>query len=402
MMLLASCNSNQEKEQSQSHKENKDLVFEVMEIPAGVGSFYPRLASSNNNGALLISWYSKGEEDTTRLYTASYDASAWSEPELVAKGDNWFVNWADFPNLSQFGEKSKAISYLQKSGDDLYAYDVHLKLYEPSSGNWEQSLVPHSDATQTEHGFVSMAPMQDNTLGLIWLDGRKYESADHSHEDHGAGEMTLRFAQIGEDAAVLEEQELDGRTCDCCQTAMAASSSGVIAVYRDRSEQDVRDISYVRYEDGRWTSPQRLHADEWTIRGCPVNGPAIAAEKEEVVVAWYTAAEKISKVQLIRSGDEGKTWAEPIVIDDQNPIGRVGVCLLPDKSAMVSWMAEGGNLNVKRVNAAGEILGGTTVAKVQGSRSSGFPQIEYNNQTIYLAWTDIGEQKEVKMAKAAL
>lgn len=402
LSFLAAC-SNRPGQEKRQLNDDWIPVFEAIQSPAEANSFYPRLALSEDKEALHISWYSKTAPDTTGLYTAVREENQWSAPELVAEGSDWFINWADFPNLLAFGNGSKAISYLKKSGDDLFAYDVHLKLYSTANGNWTTDLVPHNDGTETEHGFVSMAPIGENTMGMIWLDGRNYEEADHSdHDSHGGGDMSLRFARISENGTIEEEQELDARTCDCCQTAMAATPSGLIAVYRDRSAEEVRDISYTRYEGGRWTSPHTLFADDWQIKGCPVNGPAVAAEGNEVAVAWFTAANATNKVQLIRSEDEGRSWAEPIVIDDQKPIGRVDVSLLPDRSAMVSWLDAEGALKVKRIRQDGTTAGAATVVKLEGSRSSGFPQMECSKDTLYLAWTDNGEQKQVKLAKAAL
>lgn len=401
--FLTACGDRPGQEQQQANGQ-WNPAFETIQSPAKENSFYPRLTLSADQQVLHISWYTKGESDSTELYTASWQADGWSTPGLVAAGDNWFINWADFHNLLVFGDGYKAVSYLHKSGDDLFSYDVHLKLKAKESEGWTKALTPHSDGTLTEHGFVSMAPMSDHTMGLLWLDGRNYdEESDHTdHDSHGSGEMSIRFARIDANAQILEEQELDSRTCDCCQTAITATSSNLIAVYRDRSADEVRDIAYTRYEKGSWSTPKTLFADDWEIKGCPVNGPSIAALNNEVAVAWFTGAKGTNKVQLIRSQDEGKNWTAPVVIDDQKPIGRVDVSMLPDKSALVSWLDAEGALKVKRIREDGSMAGSATVAKLEGGRSSGFPQMECSHDTLYLAWTDIGEQKQLKLAKAAL
>lgn len=401
--FLTACGNRPVQEQQQA-EETWNPQFETIQSPAKANSFYPRLTLSADKQELHMSWYTRGESDSTELYTAAWEAGDWSSASLVAAGDNWFVNWADFPNLLVFGDGHKAVSYLQKSGDDLFSYDVHLKLKPEGSEGWTTPVVPHSDGTKTEHGFVSLVSTNDDAIGLLWLDGRDYETgADHSgHDSHGSGDMSIRFARIDANARILEEHELDDRTCDCCQTAITATPSGLIAVYRDRSADEVRDIAYTRYEKGNWTTPKTLFADNWQIKGCPVNGPAIAAMGNEVAVAWFTGAKDSNKVQLIRSRDEGKSWAPPVVIDEQKPIGRVDVSLLPDRSALVSWLDAEGSLKVKRIREDGSTAGSATVAKLEGSRSSGFPQMECSHDTLYLAWTDIGEQKQLKLAKAAL
>ena len=45
-----------------------------------------------------------------------------------------------------------------------------------------------------------------------------------------------------------------------------------------------------------------MHADGWHMEGCPVNGPSIAADGDDVVLGWFTAANDEPRVQLARSG----------------------------------------------------------------------------------------------------
>lgn len=380
------------------------IEFREIPVPAGDNSFFPRLAETEESEGILLSWYEGKEEDSISLYTASMEEE-WTVPAKVESGENWFINWADFPAVLTFGEGRKAVTYLQKNGEGLFAYEIRLKLFNPVTGEWLPSMVPHLDNTETEHGFVSMAPMEESSLGMIWLDGRKYsesKSTHTSHNAHGGGEMTLRFARIGPEGDLLERTELDARTCDCCQTALAATADGLLAVYRDRSAEEVRDIAYMLYEEGQWSEPRILHQDSWEIEGCPVNGPAIDAEGEKVAVAWFTAAGGQQKVKLIRSEDGGKSWGAPILIDEAKPIGRVGVSLLPDGGTAVSWLADQGALKVERVAADGSTMHTTTVATLENSRSSGFPQMVYQKGTLYVAWTSTGGEKQVKMAKANL
>ena len=67
------------------------------------------------------------------------------------------------------------------------------------------------------------------------------------------------------------EAVIDSSTCDCCQTDVAVSANGPIAVYRDRTHDEIRDIFVTRFEDGSWQPGERLHADNWEIPGCPVH-----------------------------------------------------------------------------------------------------------------------------------
>ena len=39
-----------------------------------------------------------------------------------------------------------------------------------------------------------------------------------------------------------------------------------------------------------------------------MNGPAVAAHGADIVVAWYTAAESVPRVRLVRSSDGGASF----------------------------------------------------------------------------------------------
>src|SRR5690606_40868449 len=66
--------------------------------------------------------------------------------------------------------------------------------------------------------------------------------------------------------------------CDCCQTSVALTSRGPLLFYRGRSPDEVRDVLVSRLEGNVWTAPRRVHADDWVVGGCPVNGPSRSEE----------------------------------------------------------------------------------------------------------------------------
>ena len=52
------------------------------------------------------------------------------------------------------------------------------------------------------------------------------------------------------------------------------TADGPLVAFRDRSNQEIRDIHVARVEQGKWTEAVPVHADNWRIEACPVNGPA--------------------------------------------------------------------------------------------------------------------------------
>ena len=384
----------------------RSLVVQEIDSPAGAESREPELFTTTD-GRVLFSWVEKTGRERYALRFAARDAEGWSEPRTVAEGEHWFINWADFPSVIELADKSLAAHWLVKSGAGTYAYDVHIARSADGGKTWSQPIVPHQDKTETEHGFVSLLPLAEGRLGAVWLDGRNLKDVKDEHEDEHKPlpvNMTLRYASIDGSGRLSDETQLDGRVCECCQTAATLTSEGAIVVYRDRSDEEVRDIYFVRQQAGGWTEPQPVHTDGWGITACPVNGPSIAAAGRSVAVAWYTEAGDRPRVQLAFSGDAGATFAKPLQVDDGNPIGRVDLLLLDDGSALVCWLsgtAEGGAIKARRVATDGTLGAVSIIAESNIARSSGFPRLARHGSEILFAWTQFGKPSRVRTARVS-
>lgn len=381
-------------------------VLEVRESesPAGRDSREPDLFSTAD-GRVILSWVERVGEKRHALRFAARDAAAgWSGSRTVAEGEKWFVNWADFPSVIALPDGSLAAHWLVKSGPGTYAYDVNIARSKDNGQTWGSLVVPHTDGTQTEHGFVSLIPLEGGQLGAVWVDGRATKDVKEGHDEKTPlpVSMALRYAAVDSDGKLSDEAVLDERICECCQTSAALTSEGPIAVYRDRLNEEVRDIYFVRRQGDRWSEPRPVHADNWQINGCPVNGPSVAADGRRVAVAWFTAADNNPRVQLAFSEDAGATFGAPVRVDDGEAMGRVDVVMLADGSALVCWMSGGeeGANKVRRVGPGGALGPVSVIAKSDVSRSSGFPRMARLGDTVHFAWTQFGKPSQVRTATA--
>ncbi len=365
-------------------------LAQVRELPspAGVGSGQPNLAVAPN-GRVYLSWIERLDEGRFSLRFAMQEGAGWSTPRVIAEGSNWFVNWADFPSMVVLPDGSLAAHWLVKSGPGTFDYDVTISRSFDAGKTWGKSFVPHQDGVKAEHGFVSLFAAKDGNLAAVWLDGRAMKPGAGDH-GHGHGEMTLRYVKIKRDGTLTDEAVLDARVCECCQTSAAMTADGPVVVYRDRSEQENRDTSIVRLRDGKWSQPQAVFKDGWQLNGCPVNGPSVAASGRRVAVAWYTGVNDKPRVKLAFSRDAGASFAEPIIVDDGNPAGRVEALLLADGSALVCWLEKipgGGEVRVRRVRPDGKPDAAMVVSGTGTARSNGFPQMARVGNRLVFAWT---------------
>jgi len=389
LLVTLSCSTKEEQ------KETVQLVS-----PAGANSEEPNLVKGGD-GNLYLSWIEKSDEKAVLQYSKWQD-SKWSAPEIIAEGSDWFVNWADYPALAVNQAGGKIAHYLQMSDSGSYTYDIKVVGKKSGSTEWSAPIKLHSDSVSAEHGFVSMIPMTDNKFFLSWLDGRNTVSTEpKGHDEHSSGgAMTIRSAFLSSDLQVSDEVELDSRVCDCCQTTAAITANGPIVAYRDRSEEEIRDMSIVRMVDGQWTTPMTIHNDGWNIAGCPVNGPRSIADQNNLAIAWFTAAEGVAKVNLAFSEDAGETFGAPVQLDQGSGIGRVDIDMIDAETLFVSWM-EKDDLVGAKVNSNGDILKRYQLATSSKGRSSGFPQIALIGDGVMVAWTD-SEEKRVKVKAITL
>ena len=368
---------------------SRSPAIQPVQSPAGPNSAQPQLWSSSRG--VLLSWVERdGERATLRF--AERTASGWSAPRTVASGTDWFVNWADVPSVVRLDDGTLVGHWLQKSGADAYAYDVRLSYSRDDGKTWSPSFTPHDDGTKTEHGFASLFQMPGAGLGLVWLDGRAMKP-ESGHGDRGAaaGAMSVRFATFDAHWKRTTDGPVDLRVCECCPTTAAVTSEGPIAAFRNRTDDEVRDIYVSRLENGKWTEPRTVHQDGWKINACPVNGPMLSARGRDVAIAWFTARDNLGRAFVAFSRDAGRTFGAPIRLDDAGALGRVDVELMSNGSALASWIEfadERAQFRVRRVDPSGARSDPMTVSPLVGSRSSGYPRIASRGDEVVFAWTE--------------
>lgn len=388
-----------------------DLDLTQLHAPTTQHSALPNLSRAPN-GRVILSWVEMPVEQVTpdvqkvaQLKFAELTDDGWSDATLVAQGSDWFLNWADFPSVIALDDQQVAAHWLRRSAEKTYAYDVEISQSLDNGATWQKPYPPHRDGTASEHGFVSLYATTSG-LGAIWLDGR------NTIADAPNNAMTLRSTQLARPVTSNISSDtsslLDERVCDCCQTDVATVGDTVIAVYRDRDESEERDIAVQRMIDGQWLPSRLVARDGWRVTGCPVNGPAIASwsratpngTQARVAVAWYTEAAG-PQIRLAMSSNAAASFDNAITIDDLQPIGRVDLAVDDDGSALVSWIrttSESENsaqLVVRRIFPGGSMEPIRVVAQISAARSSGFPQMIRDRDTLVFAWTSTKTEKAV-------
>jgi len=378
-----------------------EYVVRKWPLPSTEGSGQADLLATPD-GRLVLSWISSspGRRNALRTATLATNGHWQSAPRTVVVGNSLLANWADTPHIA-YTPGVLWVHWLQKAGAG-YAADIALSNSSDAGFNWHPPVAVNDDGTETEHGFVSMWPAAGGGLGIAWLDGRANakdpEAAQHEHAGaahaHPGGGTALRAAVFDRNLERHGEQVVDELTCDCCQTSVAVTARGPLLVYRDRTQDEIRDIAATRFDGSAWSAPKPVHADGWKIDACPVNGPAVAAEGNNAVVAWYTAAGDNPRVLVARSTDAGDSFGEPVMLEQGEAVeGRVAVAL-DAKQAWILWVHEDANgqslwLSRRSPDLSKEFQR-LRVAELQGrGKATGFPQIALRGNTAHVVWTDV-------------
>ena len=383
------------------------VVVGEVEFRGVPGSATPHLALAGERP--VLSWL----EPTSRghaLRVAVREDTGWSVVGTVVENDSLFVNWADFPSVMPLANGAWLAHWLQKTAPSAYAYHVRMAVSRDAGRTWGPRFSPHADTSATEHGFVSIVAWGGGAA-TVWLDGRNTGAGTHEPPNRSTaqppggegqgGAMSLRFTTITAAGAPAPDIEVDHRVCDCCQTDLTDTRHGLVAVYRDRTDGEIRDVVITRFLNDAWTAARKVADDGWHIDGCPVNGPQLAARGDSVVVAWFTAAGDTPRVNVAFSADGGATFGPPVAVHQSRPVGRVDVVWWGG-AALVSWLEEtptAGTVRVRRIRPDGAGDAPVTVATTSTARASGFPRMVVTGNAALIAWTEPGDSGGVRVAR---
>lgn len=230
-------------------------AVEPLPSPSAAGASPAWTRAAADGAAPELQWL----EPEPRLMSAARDGEGWSLAER-ARGEKWFLNWADVPAAARDGAGRTMRTWLQSTGAGAYDYAVRFR-FEDAARDLAAEGRLHDHDGGGEHGFVSLAPLPQGGFFAAWLDGR-------AHAETG---QQLRGRAIRADGSLGPELLLDERCCDCCPTAAVALPDGTVVVaWRDRSTDEIRDVSFARglpEDPASWSAPRPVAMDGWRTPG---------------------------------------------------------------------------------------------------------------------------------------
>jgi len=325
---------------------------------------------------ILMAWIEPDADGQTRLRFSRFTEQSWSSPFTVARGVRTSVE--DPPSLAVVDTDTGRSTLLARVGNLA--------------------------ARSTDRGRIWMRlPAPD--LEFASLAGGLEEA--HAF---GLSAGSDGSAQLWGGPAFADRTVLDPLVSERSATSAASTSDGPVVVYRDRSEDGVRDIAIIRHGGQGWSEPRLVHADGWRLSESPPHAPAVAARSREVVVAWYTEALRRPRLLVAFSSNSGQTFGEPVEVDSpvgiRAPSGAVSVAIGEDGSAVVLWVATNrageADLLLSRVADDGRRGDELLLARMPATELGGVPRIARAGEQLAVAWEEGGASAGVRAVTVPL
>jgi hypothetical protein len=356
--------------------------------PAGPGSLQPNWSVAPD-GAAVFSWIEPSQGGAFALRYSVRDGATWSPAITIAAQRHFFHHPAEMPEVIALPGGHWFAHWVESPGGDSDAEYVYVSS-STDGAHWTMPLQAHKDHSAVQHGLASMIANPDGGASIFWLEALKGEDAP----------VALKRTIVDATGKEVREEQIDGDVCGCCPTAVTKTSKGLLVAFRAHSKEDIRDIAVTRLENGHWSTPKIVHADNWEINACPTNAAAVAAKGDRVAVAWFTGAQDMPREEMAFSSDGGSTFTKPVTLSAGHAFGYTAMALDEDGGAIVSWLEqspEGARVLVRRVTVAGAPGPIVEVAK-GGKMALGYPKLFHNGSETFIAW---GTSKHIETASLA-
>ena len=380
----------------------QESPVQILETPAGPGSGMYALTPQQRpyrDGRFtehepILSWIDPLPEGGHALRFATLQGDRWSEPREVARGTNWFANWADHPSVVWAGDDAAGAlaGALGRRQQQVWLRRAHRpfdRWRAPVDAALQRRTRRHAGLRRLRGVLDGDAGARGGVSRACGRPGRPRVAAPEGH--HAERRKALVYTHFMPDGRAVTDV-LDPDTCSCCSVATAVDRwQAHRRLPRPHARRGARHLDRP-LERARLDRADDRPRGRLGHPGCPTNGPAVSADDDRVAVAWFTAAGGTPHVRVAFSTDAGASFGPPTDVDDGAPIGWAGVVLTDDGDAIVSWLESrpggGAQVRLRRVREKAGPGAPLVVAETKGGRATGIPQLSRSGSRLLLAWRD--------------
>jgi hypothetical protein len=342
------------------------------------------------DGSPILSWIEPQKDGSFAFRYSIGHGGQWALPRTIAANRHFFHHPAEMPNMTALKDGTLIAEWIEQPSEASEAEFIYVSA-SADGMKWSAPVMASHDKTQNQHGLASIVATGDHEASIFWLQALKGED----------GPVSLMRSTIGSNGTELKEEDLDSDVCSCCPTSVVKTARGLLVAYRDHTKQNIRDISIIRYENGKWTTPKNVYPDKWEIDACPVNAASASAQGDKVAISWYTASGDKPRVEFTASSDGGATFGKTSTVSTGQAYGYTTTAVDDTGGAVVSWLErgdKGARLLVRYVSSAG--VPGPVTQVADGTRKDlGYPRLARAGNDIWIAWNSTSKVQTARLTK---
>lgn len=228
--------------------------------------------SVGSNGQMVITWAVPASLKSHDVFVASSTdgGDTWTEGVLVANMRMSMLSLQRGPRTVRTSGGTLVCCYVDSKSGDSYP-GVYVARSDDNGKSWTDGRLIQQGETSGFQDFVSIAAMPNGGVVACYLAHRSGSEGTHvwSVVSNDAGLSWSEPLRVTSDV-------FGGLACECCQTSVATSRTGTIAISFRANLDNHRDIHVAYSNDGglSYSTPMRVQSVSWIIPGCPATGPS--------------------------------------------------------------------------------------------------------------------------------
>ena len=211
------------------------------------------------------------------LYTFSIDGLSFAAPMLVATLPELAASHTRGPQIA-FTDFGITITACTSKGD-IFSF------YKENDGNWTPGTRVNDTDTTAKENLMALGG-HGKKMFAVWLDLRDGHNKIFGSSSKDGGKTWERN--------VLVYASPDTTVCECCKPSVLVTNGSVHVMFRNWLNGN-RDLYLINSSDGgiRFTNLQKLGNESWQLDGCPMDGGALALNKDQVIQTVWRRKGKI-------------------------------------------------------------------------------------------------------------
>lgn len=290
--------------------------------------------TKDTKGNVVMSWVKEVNDSMAFVcYAVSFDNGAsFESPVQIESSKNVHPHGENLPKIiyKSSGEIIAMWGASNPTPKSKYSGLVYYSQSFDDGKSWTEAIPLVKDTSAYDQRYFDMELLPNGEAMVIWLDNRGKKDRDGS---------TLFCATTNGKDGFKNEKTIGETCCQCCRTDLFVDKKGSIHVsYRDIINDSIRDMVHSVSADGgrSFSSPMRISADNWIIRGCPHTGPTETENDQGLHFAWYTMGGG-EGIFYCNSKDQGKTYSSRDTVCSKPSAKHPQIVSMPNGNIVIVW-----------------------------------------------------------------